>query len=124
MSYTQGKFDKAEVLSMEKEIVTSIGTFMHPPTSGCFALMLLNEFSGSSYVTDVIDTCQFMIELATCGENPHRCCLMRNINCRSDTHQNGLCTHCRLLFRGSQTIRIGSGGCCTDDGANAEHSAT
>ena len=69
MSYTQGKFDKAEVLSMEKEIVTSIGTFMHPPTAGCFALMLLNEFSGSTYVTDVIDTCQFMIELATCGEN-------------------------------------------------------
>ena len=71
MNYIQGNFDRNEVLSMEEDLVTSIGSFMYPTTAGTFVLMLLNEFScASSSKLAVLETCQFMIELATCGENP------------------------------------------------------
>ena len=64
-----GKFDKKDVTSVEQEIVNSVGSYMYPPTAGAFVLILLNGFSGpSSLVNTVIETCQFIIELAACGK--------------------------------------------------------
>ncbi|KAL7541364.1 hypothetical protein ACHAXR_010841 [Thalassiosira sp. AJA248-18] len=67
VNYTQGKFTRNEVLKMEAELVASIGSHMYPPTAGAFVLMFLNEyFSSSTLTSTAIESCQFMIELATC----------------------------------------------------------
>lgn len=67
MNYTQGKFDRNEVLSMEEEIVSSLGSYIYPPTAGSFCLMFLGKFPcDSAPVSAVIETCQFMMEIAAC----------------------------------------------------------
>ena len=69
MRYAQGKFDRREVLSMEGEILASIGSYLHPPTAGSFCLIFLSGFSSFPMsVASAIDTCHFMIELAACGK--------------------------------------------------------
>ena len=69
MNYTQGKFNRNEVLSMEEEIVSSLGSYIYPPTAGSFCLMFLGRYPFlSTPISAVIETCQFMIELAACGE--------------------------------------------------------
>ena len=38
MNYTQSKFDRAELLSLEKELVTSLASFSYPPIASTFCL--------------------------------------------------------------------------------------
>ena len=66
MSYTQFRFDPSEVLLMEKQLFSTIGTFLFPPTAGTFVLFLLKDLSGSTSLVNVLESCQFMIELAVC----------------------------------------------------------
>ena len=68
MNYTQGKFVRAELLSIEKELVTSLASFSYPPIASTFCLMFLSKFPSTiqSSMPAVADTCQFMIELAAC----------------------------------------------------------
>jgi len=71
MNYTQGKFDRSEVLSIEKELVSTLARFSYPPSASTFCLIFLSGFP-TSVVTPaaslslVADTSQFMIELASC----------------------------------------------------------
>ena len=68
MNYTQGKFNRAELLSIEKELVISLASFSYPPIASTFCLMFLSKFPSTiqSSMPAVADTCQFMIELAAC----------------------------------------------------------
>ncbi len=76
MSIASGKFDEENVTSMEESLVCMIGSYMYPPTAGSFILVLLRGFSVSPHVLDlVLETCQFMIELAACGEYISYSCL-------------------------------------------------
>lgn len=69
MHYTQCKFDRREVLSMEGELLASIGSYLHPPTAGSFCLIFLSGFSSFPMsVASAIDNCHFMIALAACGK--------------------------------------------------------
>ena len=77
MNYTQSKFDRAELLSIEKELVTSLASFSYPPIASTFCLIFLSKFPStvqSSMMPAVADTCQFMIELAACDSFfiPHK----------------------------------------------------
>lgn len=69
MDIASGKFDEENVTSMEESILYIIGSYMYPPTAGSFVIFLLSGFSVSPHVLDlVLETCQFMIELAACGK--------------------------------------------------------
>ena len=76
MNFTQHKYNHEEVLSIEGELLTVIGSFMYPPTAGTFVLMFLNECPVMQIMWDLIDTAQFMIELASCCESPLLCELL------------------------------------------------
>ena len=77
MNYTQGKFDRSEVLSIEKELVSTLARFSYPPSASTFCLIFLSGFPTSAITTSTVsssstslpllaDTSQFMIELASC----------------------------------------------------------
>jgi len=72
MNYTQGKFDRSEVLSIEKELVSTLARFSYPPSASTFCLIFLSGFPASAVSTKaaslplLADTSQFMIELASC----------------------------------------------------------
>jgi len=77
MNYTQGKFDRSEVLSIEKELVSTLARFSYPPSASTFCLIFLSGFPASAVTTStsstsatslplIADTSQFMIELASC----------------------------------------------------------
>ena len=100
MSYTQFKFERGEIVSAEEEMVRSIGN-LYPPTAGSFLLMFLNEFfstSGFQLTTALVETCQFAIELASCGKNFSICMLKATANVSLSQLK---VTPCRLLFRSS-----------------------
>jgi len=71
MNYTQGKFDRSEVLSIEKELVSTLARFSYPPSASTFCLIFLSGFPASAVTSStslplICDTSQFMIELASC----------------------------------------------------------
>jgi len=73
MNYTQGKFDRSEVLSIEKELVSTLARFSYPPSASTFCLIFLSGFPASAVSSPsaaslplLADTSQFMIELASC----------------------------------------------------------
>ena len=71
MNYTQGKFDRGEVLSIEKELVSTLAKFSYPPSASTFCLIFLSGFPASVSTSStslplLADTSQFMIELASC----------------------------------------------------------
>ena len=71
MNYTQGKFDRSEVLSIEKELVSTLARFSYPPSASTFCLIFLSGFPTSTITSATslplcADTSQFMIELASC----------------------------------------------------------
>ena len=70
MRYTQAKFEVNEIFSLEEEMMTMTSSYMYPPTANSFCLMFLSTGfpSISTPMSTVIESCQFMIELATCGE--------------------------------------------------------
>lgn len=71
MKYTHGKFDRNEVLTMEGTLVASLwlGSYVYPPMALSFALMFMSELRHFPlYVSSAVETCQFIIELAACGE--------------------------------------------------------
>lgn len=71
MNYTHGKFDRSEVLSMEGKLVASLwlGSYVYPPTAGSFALMFMSDFRCFPlHLPSALEICQFIIELAACGE--------------------------------------------------------
>ena len=74
MSYTQGRFDRNEILGMEQELVGALGSYLHPPTAESFCLMLLGRLPSVS--SSMVETCQFMIELAACGETSWVQCIV------------------------------------------------
>ena len=57
-----------EVLSIEKELVSTLARFSYPPSASTFCLIFLSGFptSSSSSLPLIADTSQFMIELASC----------------------------------------------------------
>lgn len=121
MNYTQCKFDRDEVISIEGELLTAIGSFMYPPTAGTFVLIFLNEFSCMQFMSALIDTTQFMIELASCSKRPSLC--LDSISCMLTMNSSHFIT-CRLLFCCAQAIHIGCSGHNSDNGANALESTT
>jgi hypothetical protein len=69
MNYTQGKYNRREVLTLEGELLASLGSYLHPPTAGSFCLIFMSRFSSFPMpVASAIDTCHFMIKLAACSK--------------------------------------------------------
>ena len=64
MSSTQNKFMPTEVLCIERAIVASLGSYLHPPTASTFCLILLSGFI--NLPVSAVETCLFVIELAAC----------------------------------------------------------
>ena len=79
MNYTRGKFDRSEVLSTEGALVTSLwlGSYAYPPMAGSFALLFMSDFRYFPlHLPSALETCQFIVELAACGETFHYCFLL------------------------------------------------
>lgn len=69
MKYAKEKFDRNDILCMERRLLASLLLFLHPPYAGTFCLIFLCGFrSFPMSVSFAIDTCHFLIELAACGK--------------------------------------------------------
>ena len=70
LHYTQGKFQRGHLLSMENELMASLSKHTYPPLASTFCLIFLSGLpsvvSTSEFLVTIMNTCQFMIELASC----------------------------------------------------------
>jgi len=66
--YTKNAFQREDILAMEQELLRTHASFFYPITSSTFVSILLNGLKSESPATikNVIESCQFMIELAAC----------------------------------------------------------
>lgn len=67
--YARRNFNRDEILCMERRLLMTLLSFLHPPNAGTFCLIFLSGFrSFPMSVSCAIDTCHFLIELAACGK--------------------------------------------------------
>jgi len=66
--YTKNAFQREDILAMEQELLRTHKSFFFPPTSSTFVAILLNRLTTESpaAIASIIESCQFMIELAAC----------------------------------------------------------
>lgn len=66
--YTKNAFQSEDILAMEQELLRSHSSFFFPPTSSTFCLVLLSGLTSEppATIASVIESCQFMSELAAC----------------------------------------------------------
>lgn len=66
--YTKNAFQRQDILAIEQELLRTHASFFYPITSSTFVSILLNGLQSESpaTITSVIESCQFMIELAAC----------------------------------------------------------
>ena len=68
VTYTKNAFQSEDILAMEQELLRSHSSFFFPPTSSTFCSVLLSGIMSEppAAVASVIESCQFMSELAAC----------------------------------------------------------
>jgi hypothetical protein len=69
MLYTKNSFQKEDILAMEQELLLTNKSHFYPVTASTFVCILLNDGLSSEHpetIAKVIESCQFMIELAAC----------------------------------------------------------
>ena len=68
VTYTKNAFQSEDILAMEQELLRSHSSFFFPPTSSTFCLVLLSGLTSEppATVASVIESCQFMSEVAAC----------------------------------------------------------
>eukprot|EP00984_Skeletonema_dohrnii_P022974 scaffold12082_cov105-Skeletonema_dohrnii-CCMP3373.AAC.2 len=68
--YTKNAFQREDILAMEQELLRTHKSFFFPPTSSTFVVILLQQLQdyreSPAVIASIIESCQFMIELAAC----------------------------------------------------------